>query len=44
VGQKWLGGMNFEVFLDIQTSGDKIKHEEIGEVPNINSLSGKAGK
>ena len=30
--------------MDIQASGDKIKHKEIWKVPNINLLNCKAGK
>jgi len=44
VGQEWLGGIKIQVLLDIQVSGDKIKHKEMWTVPNINSLNGKASK
>ena len=44
MGQEWLGAIKIQVFLDIQASGDKIKHKEMCTVPNINSPNGKAGK
>jgi hypothetical protein len=36
--------MKIHVFLDIQASGDKLKHKEMWRVPNINSLNVKTGK